>query len=153
MSKNELLVTPEEAVNLSYYYGAVSALNVISDINEAVIKKLDLTDESDRDLYNHLLLLSIWQGGIIQGIREERRKKKKPSVSVPRLNIKTMSDFKWQYLALIDRLSSPEKYKEVDNDVNETIDRLKAWLCENINSAAEVLTPEELDTLNCVLSV
>lgn len=153
MSKNELLVTPEEAVNLSYYYGAVSALNVISDINEAVIKKLDLTDESDRDLYNYLLLLSIWQGGIIQGIREERRKKKKPSVSVPRLNMKTMSDFKWQYLALIDRLSSPEKYKEVDNDVNETIDRLKAWLCENINSGAEVLTPEELDALNRVLSV
>lgn len=39
-----------------------------------------------------------------------------------------MTDYKWQYMALQDRLQHPEKYREIGEDVEAAINRLKHWL-------------------------
>lgn len=151
MSIKEYLITADEAVTLSGFE-RISALNIIADISEAVNRHAERNGITDTEYNTYTFLFSVFTAGRIQGIREERKKHKKPSVRVPRLNIKLTSDFKWQYLTLIDRLNNPDKYKEVDGDVNAVIEKLKAWLNEHISTAAEELTPEELDTLTRALS-
>lgn len=154
MSIKEYLITADEAVTLSGFE-RISALDIIADISEAVNRHAERNGITDTEYNTYFFLFSVFTAGRIQGIREERKKHKKPSVSgccsVPHLG-STMSDFKWQYLTLIDRLNNPDKYKEVDGDVNVVIERLKAWLNEHISTAAEELTPEELDTLTRALS-
>lgn len=39
-----------------------------------------------------------------------------------------MSDFKWQYIALKDRIEHPDKYIKSGEDVEVAIKRLKNWL-------------------------
>ena len=41
-----------------------------------------------------------------------------------------MSDYKWQYNCLMDRLEHPEKYQDTE-DVEAAIERLKKWLAEH----------------------
>ena len=49
--------------------------------------------------------------------------------------INTISDYKWQYDALMSRLKQPELYVAHEN-VTEVIERLKQWLIENRHKAA-----------------
>lgn len=49
--------------------------------------------------------------------------------------IQTISDYKWQYDALMSRLKNKELYAEHEN-VEETIERLKQWLIEDRHKAA-----------------
>lgn len=51
---------------------------------------------------------------------------------VPILDVKWMSDIKWQWMGLEDRLKRPEVYeKYVGEDVPKVIAHLEAWLLEN----------------------
>lgn len=51
---------------------------------------------------------------------------------VPVLDVKWMSDIKWQRMGLEDRLKRPEVYeKYVGEDVSKVIAHLEAWLLEN----------------------
>ncbi len=70
--------------------------------------------------------------------------------AVPLLNIKMMSDFKWQYGCLMSRLESPENYKNIDTDVSATIEGLKQWLREHIDCISD-LKPEEQKLLLDIL--
>lgn len=87
---------------------------------------------------------------------KKRKKYKIPLVSgsrlFPRLG-KTMSDTKWQYITLIDRLNNPDNYKEIDDDVNAVIENLKMWFNENMSTAKEKLSHEEFNALIRALSV
>lgn len=46
----------------------------------------------------------------------------------------TMTDYKWQLNCLNDRIEHPEKYKGVDEDVDETIAELRKWLAEHTDT-------------------
>ena len=70
--------------------------------------------------------------------------------AVPLLNIKMMSDFKWQYGCLMSRLEHPEHYKDIDTDVKSVIEELKQWLRELIEWITE-LKPDEQEKLNAIL--
>lgn len=51
---------------------------------------------------------------------------------VPVLDVKWMSDIKWQRMGLEDRLKRPEVYeKYVGEDVPKVIAHLETWLLEN----------------------
>ncbi len=56
------------------------------------------------------------------------------NMEFPLVDIPMMSDYKWQFNCLLDRLEHPEKYREFEN-VEETIERLKKWLVENEDKA------------------
>lgn len=58
--------------------------------------------------------------------------------AVPLLDIKMMSDFKWQYGCLMSRLEHPEHYKDIDADVSAVVEKLKKWLKEHIECADEL---------------
>lgn len=49
--------------------------------------------------------------------------------------IETVSDYKWQYDALMSRLNNRKLYAEHEN-VEEVIERLKQWLKENRHKAS-----------------
>ena len=70
--------------------------------------------------------------------------------AVPLLNIKMMSDFKWQYGCLMSRLEHPEHYKDIDTDVKAVIEELKQWLREHIECITD-LKPDEQEKLNAIL--
>lgn len=56
-------------------------------------------------------------------------------LSTPLPVIETVSDYKWQYDALVSRLNNRELYAEYE-DVDEAIEHLKQWLKENRHKAA-----------------
>lgn len=58
--------------------------------------------------------------------------------AVPLVDIKMMSDFKWQYGCLMSRLEHPEHYKDIDINVSAVIKKLKQWLLEHIECADEL---------------
>lgn len=60
---------------------------------------------------------------------------KEMGASVPLVDIPMMSDYRWQLLALNDRLEHPEKYS--GEDVAATISHLRKWLDEH-SEAAEI---------------
>ena len=65
----------------------------------------------------------------------------------PLVDIPQMSDYKWQYEALMDRIKSPEKYEAHGEDVPATIERLKQWLIENRHKAVPsdlIYMPEKI---------
>lgn len=70
--------------------------------------------------------------------------------AVPLLDIKMMSDFKWQYLSLMSRIENPEHYKDIDEDVSAVIEKIKQWLREHIECITD-LKPEEQEKLNAIL--
>ncbi len=55
--------------------------------------------------------------------------------TVPWVDIPMMSDYKWQYNCLMDRIENPEKYAAIGEDVTEKIEHLKMWLVENKHKA------------------
>lgn len=57
---------------------------------------------------------------------------------IPVISLPLMSDYKWQYTVLQDRLKNPEKYREIGEDVEATIERLKAWLTEHAAEATQI---------------
>lgn len=63
---------------------------------------------------------------------------KDDSKALPFINIPLMSDFKWQYMALQDRLQHPEKYREIGEDVEAAINRLKRWLTVHIEKTTNI---------------
>lgn len=71
--------------------------------------------------------------------------------AVPLLDIKMMSDFKWQYGCLMSRIEHPENYKGIDTDVNAVIEKLKQWLIDHIEHIND-LKPEEQTQLMSVLA-
>ncbi len=70
--------------------------------------------------------------------------------AVPLVDIKMMSDFKWQYGCLMSRLEHPEHYKDIDTDVKAVIEELKQWLREHIECITD-LKPDEQEKLNAIL--
>ncbi len=70
--------------------------------------------------------------------------------AVPLLNIKMMSDFKWQYLSLMSRIEGPEGYESRGEDVPAVIEKIKQWLREHIECIGD-LKPEEQLKLNEIL--
>lgn len=70
----ESLVTPEEAFVLSDYR-TIKDVYIVNEIAEACKR----TDEEKH--YRTFLLAVIWNAGRVQGIREERQKKKLKSCS------------------------------------------------------------------------
>ena len=71
--------------------------------------------------------------------------------AVPLLDIKSMSDFKWQYGCLMSRIEHPEHYKDIDTDVNAVIEKLKQWLIDHIEHIGN-LKPEEQIQLMSILA-
>lgn len=71
--------------------------------------------------------------------------------AVPLLDIKMMSDFKWQYGCLMSRLEHPERYENIDADVSAVIEKLKQWLREHIAFISE-LNPNEREKLHTILN-
>ncbi len=49
----------------------------------------------------------------------------------PEVEIKMMSDYKWQLMCLNDRLKNPDKYRKQGENVEEAIERLEKWLTEH----------------------
>ncbi len=70
--------------------------------------------------------------------------------AVPLVDIKMMSDFKWQYGCLISRIENPEGYKSIEENVSAVIEKLKQWLREHIECITD-LKPEEQEKLNRIL--
>ncbi len=70
--------------------------------------------------------------------------------AVPLLNIKMMSDFKWQYLSLMSRIEGPEGYESRGEDVPAVIEKIKQWLREHIECITD-LKPDEQEKLNAIL--
>lgn len=60
----------------------------------------------------------------------------------PILQLKSISDFKWQLMSLSDRLHNPEKYSA--ENIKESVERLKQWLFNHLKEA----TAEELELFN-----
>ena len=59
-------------------------------------------------------------------------------VALPIFNIPFMSDYKWQYECLQDRLKAPDKYREIGEDVEATIEHLKKWLAEHVADTTKI---------------
>ena len=78
MNKDKLevisLINPKEAINLSYYR-TIEDFEIIDRIEDAYYKHT-IYDRSDNIWFHKCLLDTIWNAGRIQGIREERMKKK-----------------------------------------------------------------------------
>lgn len=53
----------------------------------------------------------------------------------PVIDFPQMSDYKWQYNCLMDRIENPEKYAATGEDVMAKIEHLKMWLIENKHKA------------------
>lgn len=70
--------------------------------------------------------------------------------AVPLVDIKMISDFKWQYSCLLSRLEHPEHYRDIDADVKVVIERLKQWIREHIEFIKD-LEPSEQEKLNIIL--
>lgn len=70
--------------------------------------------------------------------------------AVPLVDIKMMSDFKWQYGCLMSRIENPEGYKSIGENVSAVIEKLKKWIREHIECIT-VLKPEEQEKLNRIL--
>ncbi|MBR4857709.1 MAG: hypothetical protein IKU08_00840 [Clostridia bacterium] len=58
--------------------------------------------------------------------------------ALPIVNIPFMSDYKWQYECLQDRLKAPDKYRAIGEDVEATIEHLKKWLTEHATEATQI---------------
>jgi len=58
--------------------------------------------------------------------------------ALPLVNVPFMSDYKWQYECLQDRLKEPDKYREIGEDVEATIEHLKKWLAEHAADATKI---------------
>lgn len=69
--------------------------------------------------------------------------------AAPLLDIKMMSDFKWQYLCLMSRIEHPENYK--NSDIAKSIDRIKRWLIDHIECIGD-LNPADQQRLLSVLN-
>ena len=76
---------------------------------------------------------------------------KETTGAVPLLDIKMMSDFKWQYGCLMSRIEHPEHYMDIDTDVNAVIEKLKQWLIDHIEHIND-LKPEEQIKLMSLLA-
>ena len=57
---------------------------------------------------------------------------------LPIVNLPLMSDYKWQYNCLQDRIKEPEKYREIGENVEATIEKLKKWLVEHAAEATQI---------------
>ncbi len=61
------------------------------------------------------------------------------TVKIPVAPLRMMSDFKWQYDGLMDRINNPDKYRmHCDENVEETVEHLKQWLRDHIEGASEL---------------
>lgn len=49
----------------------------------------------------------------------------------PEVELKMMSDYKWQLMCLNDRLENPDKYRAQGENVEEHIEKLQKWLAEH----------------------
>lgn len=58
--------------------------------------------------------------------------------ALPIVNIPFMSDYRWQYECLQDRLKEPDKYREIGEDVEATIEHLKKWLVEHVAEETQI---------------
>lgn len=56
------------------------------------------------------------------------------SIEIPVVDIPAMSDYRWQEMALRDRIEHPEKYRFTE-DVDATIADLRQWLKDNRDKA------------------
>lgn len=73
---SELLVTPQEAVKLSWNYEPFDELNVIRELfSEYVKSHADKKDALGDEVYVFCLLQAVWHAGRIQGKREERKRR------------------------------------------------------------------------------
>lgn len=70
--------------------------------------------------------------------------------AVPLLDIKMMSDFKWQYGCLMSRLKHPEHYENIDADVNAVIEKLKQWLREHIECIDDLTVEEQVKLMRAL---
>lgn len=141
MNKTELLITPAEAIRLGNMRN-IGDFSIVQDIT-AEFQSGHSADEikANEQYYTWVFLVTIWNAGRVQGIREERKKKNvsisaetpTKTATVPRLNIKQMSDYQWQLNCLNDRLEHPEKYAPFEN-VQERIEHLRKWLAEHKES-------------------
>jgi len=68
--------------------------------------------------------------------------------AVPLLDIKMMSDFKWQYLSLMSRIESPEDYVSRGEDVPAIIEKLKQWLIAHLDFIGDLKPEEQRRLLN-----
>ena len=58
---------------------------------------------------------------------------------IPIVGLKMMSDYKWQKMCLEDRLKNPDTYREhLGEDVDAVIAKLKTWLEEHKEEAAQI---------------
>lgn len=68
------LISAEEAAAISYRAGTISSMDRAREIMDAYLKLEPLTD--DQKYYAYCVLATIYDAGRIQGIREERLKRK-----------------------------------------------------------------------------
>ncbi len=54
---------------------------------------------------------------------------------IPLVDIPMVSDYKWQYDCLIDRIKNRETYEASGEDVELSIEYLKDWLIRNVEKA------------------
>lgn len=149
-------LNPYEAVRLGGLRTAVD-MEIVDKIYDAFDVQYYETRKRNPSWYTLCLLVTCWNAGRIEGVRMERaRRKGNPKtktanlVSIPVLDIKMMSDFKWQYGCLMSRIEHPEHYKNIDTDVNAVIEKLKQWLREHIDCIGD-LKPEEQEKLMTIL--
>lgn len=146
-------VTPEMAVQM-YQQRTTGDLDIVRAIYNEFCKQYYhlYTDGGKKDLYYFSMcaLACVWNAGRVEGIRMERKRRKKHSMQAcdvdeakteteAQTNVVnqeevmhytvqgTVSDYKWQLDALRDRLQNPEKYM-VDEDVPIVIENLQKWL-------------------------
>ncbi len=55
--------------------------------------------------------------------------------TVPLVDIRMMTDYRWQQLCLQGRLENPELYRKIGEDVEAVIADLRLWLEENKEEA------------------
>ena len=76
MNKTQILVTPQEAVKLSNIL-TLDIHHIVNDIAVEFQNAQSAEDmEKDPRFYSLWLMSAVWNAGRVQGIREERRKKK-----------------------------------------------------------------------------
>lgn len=68
---------------------------------------------------------------------------------IPLVDIPMMSDFKWQYDCLMDRINNPNKYSiYCDENVEQNIEQLKQWLRDHIEGACELEESKRMKLLS-----
>lgn len=72
--KAEIMITAEEVVEIFRRAGTVESLQRARDIEQAYTKLNNIENEPDLTWYKYGLLAAVYDGGRIQGIREERAK-------------------------------------------------------------------------------